>query len=499
MGYSIEQQPNKFTASNSPMVYVVKEDSGAITGAPKFRYIVQVQVSETDTSSFSTVAKIKIFKNAAGVGIVDIHKIVRNYLETQKANQNSTSNSIHSLGISDATKSFSQTESQAVLVRIKGGYETATSQTTSPVEELTPSGTYISNISVSIPATTPYTNTATNVGGLDDSDNSFPLTYFINDDSSEDDYNFLTNSPTVQFVRGSSTSGDNVDELTVCFKQGKNGSGSILTVGEKIEYIAIQYFNSAGTLIAGNVGSETTHFFTNSNATGGATSAEAITAQESILYFGCGTKNLQTSSSEVKDSDGNVEASGSARPSNFSNWAYYRIFGCTNHDTDDRCTKYYYFYRYGSGATVDDRHQSCTRYDNVRLAWRNRLGAWDYMNFRGKSTESVDIKRNEIERVPGTWDNATFNYNNWDSGRESLYTEANRKLTINSDWLNEDEAVWLEELFTSINVQILADNNIVYPVILTDKSYIKKTSVNDKIKIQYTINLEYANKIRTNS
>ena len=121
------------------------------------------------------------------------------------------------------------------------------------------------------------------------------------------------------------------------------------------------------------------------------------------------------------------------------------------------------------------------------------------MNFRGKSTESVDIKRNEIERVPGTWGSATFNYNNWDSGRESLYTEANRKLAINTDWLNEDEAAWLEELFTSINVQILADNNIVYPVILTDKSYIKKTSVNNKIKIQYTINLEYANKIRTNS
>ena len=490
MGYSIEQQPHKFTASNSPMVYVVKESDGAITGAAKFRYIVQVQVSETDTSSFSTVAKIKIFKNAAGVGIIDIHKIVRNYLETQRANQNSTSNSIHSLGISDAAKPFSQTESQAVLVRIKGGYEKATSQTTSPVEELTPSGTYISNISVSIPATTPYTKTASGVGGLDDDDagNNMPLLYYINDTSAEDSYSLLTNAPTVQFVRGSSTSGDNVDELTVCFKQGNNASSSIIPLGEKLEQMAIQYFNSAGTLIAGTSGGATTHFFANSNTNGGATALESNTAQEAILYFGCGTSNLQTQSLVTN-----------ARPSNFSNWAYYRIFGCTSADKDERCTKYYYFYRYGSGATVDDRHQSCTRYDNVRLAWRNRLGAWDYMNFRGKSTESVDITRSDAGSVPGTWDSATFTYNNWDRGKKTLYTEAMRKLTINSDWLNEDEAAWLEELFTSINVQILADNNIVYPVILTDKSYIKKTSVNDKIKIQYTINLEYANKIRTNS
>ena len=490
MGYTIEQQPHKFTASNSPMVYVVKESDGAITGAAKFRYIVQVQVSETDTSSFSTIAKIKIFKNSAGVGIVDIHKIVRNYLETQENNQNSTSSTIHSVGVTAPTKPFSQTESQAVLVRIKGGYEKATSQTTSPVETLIPSGTYISNISVSIPATTPYTKTASGVGGIDDdiNENNMPLLYYINDDSAEDSYSLLTNAPTVQFVRGSSTSGDNVDELTVCFKQGNNASSSIIPLGEKLEQMAIQYFNSAGTLIAGTVGSATAHFFANSNSNGGATATESNTAQESILYFGCGTSNLQTQSLVTN-----------ARPSNFSDWAYYRIFGCTAADITDRCTKYYYFYRYGSGATVDDRHQSCSRYDNISLAWRNRLGAWDYMNFRGKSTESVDITRNEIERVPGTWDSTTFNYNNWDSGRETLYTEAIRKLTINSDWLNPDEGAWLEELFTSTNVQILADNNVVYPVILTNKSYTKKTSVNDKIKIQYSINLEYANKIRTNS
>ena len=46
MAYSIEQQPNKFVACNSPLVYVVKEDSGAITGAAKFRYIVQIKIRQ---------------------------------------------------------------------------------------------------------------------------------------------------------------------------------------------------------------------------------------------------------------------------------------------------------------------------------------------------------------------------------------------------------------------------------------------------------------------
>jgi hypothetical protein len=122
------------------------------------------------------------------------------------------------------------------------------------------------------------------------------------------------------------------------------------------------------------------------------------------------------------------------------------------------------------------------------------------MNFRGKSKTTVDIKNSDIESVPGTWDSATFNYNNWDRGKKTLFKTATKKMTINSDWLNEDEAVWLEELFTSDEVQILNDDyTIVDAVIVTNKNYIKKTSVNDKIKIQYTINLEYANQVRTNN
>jgi len=508
MAYSIEQQPNKFVACNSPLVYVVKEDAGAITGAAKFRYIVQVQISTSNTGALATKAKLKLHKNKAGVGIVDVSKIVRTYLETQEVNENSSTNSIHSVGTVETSKPFSQNTNQAVAIRILGGYEKATSQTAAPQEFLTPTGTYTSNIAIGIPATTPYTKTATDVGGLDDG-TQFPLGYFINNTTNKDRYSFLTNAPTVQFVRGSSTNADNIDEVTICFKQGNNASSSIVTVGEKIEYIAVQYFDSAGNLIADGSGSSTIHFFINNNANGGATAAQSDTVQEAILYFGCGTKNLQLQTDSVINGSGATVTGANARPSSFSNWAYYSICGTTtsastNGQPDTRCTKFYSFYRYGSGAKVDDRHQSCTRYDNVRLAWRNRLGAWDYMNFRGKSVESVDVTSEEMESVPGTWDLGKYAYSNYERGKQTLFTEAKRKLVVNSDWLNEDEAVWLEELFTSTDVQILADDDyntpsIIYPVVVTSKNYIKKTSVNDKIKIQYTVNLEYANKVRTNS
>jgi hypothetical protein len=469
MAYTIEQKPNQLAGANSPMVFVLKESDSAIYNAAKFRYIAQVYISTTDASTWVERGKIKIHKNSANVGIVDVHKIVRSYLETQEknvGNQEAIAGSIHSIGISDTSNSYSQNTSQVVGVKLVGGYEKASSATAAPAETLNQANTII----YSIPATTPYTDTGTNVGGLDIDGTNNPLTNYMPSGATK---KFLTNAPRVQFVRGSSTAADNVDELTIAFI-----NDGLITDGDVLVKMAIEYYNSAG----GQIGS--TKYFTNDTGSGGKATADDV--KNSLLYFGCGTSNLQN---QVDVND--------AQPSDFADWAYYVIYGADgsgNQETDK-----YYFYRYGSGATVDDRHQSCTRYDNIRLAWRNRLGAWDYMNFRGKSTESVDITRSDAGSVPGTWDSATFSYNNWDRGKKTLYTEAMRKLTINSDWLNPDEGVWLEELFTSTNVQILADNNVVYPVVITDKRYTKKTSVNNKIKIQYTVNLEYANKVRTNS
>jgi hypothetical protein len=474
MAYTIEQKPNQLAGANSPMVFVLKDTSNY--SATKFRYIAQVYISITDASTWVEKAKIKIHKNNADVGIVDVHKIVRSYLETQEkniGNQESIAGSIHSIGITDTSNSFSQGGSltfgtyNLVGVKLVGGYEKSTSATTAPSETLNQANAII----YSIPATTPFTDTGSNVGGLDISGTNYPLAGFIPETGTR---KFLTNSPKVQFVRGSSTAADNVDELTVAFI-----NDGLVTDGDSLVTMWIAYYDSSGSQIGANKP------FVNDVASGGKATANDV--KNSLLYFGCGTANLQN---QVDNTD--------AQPSDFSGWAYYKIWG-GNADNSAQETDYYYFYRYGSGATVDDRHQSCTRFDNIRITWRNRLGAWDYMNFRGKSTESVDITKSESASVPGTWNSATFTYNNWDRGKNTLYTEATRKLTINSDWLNPDEGAWLEELFTSTNVQILGDSNVVYPVILTDRKYTKKTSVNNKVKIQYTINLEYANKVRTNS
>jgi hypothetical protein len=479
MAYTIEQEPNQLNGANNPMVYVLKDTSN--TGDPKYRYIAQVYISTGDSSVWVEKAKIKIHKNQASVGIVDIHKIVRTYLETQThisvespagtfTEQTGLNSEIHYLGKHNTALLFSSNTSQLIGVKLSGGFEKATSATTAPTETLAEA----SYTSFSTIATTPFTNTASNVGGLDINDGNNPMGNYVPTTVTK---KFLTNAPTVQFVRGSSTSADNIDYLTMGFIQ--DSSSGYITDGVAIANINVSYYQADGTLI-------NSVDMSNEIANGGIATADDV--RNSLLYVGVGPANLENWN----------EGSNNHRPSSNANWVYYTIKGKSSGGAI--VTQSYYFYRYGASTTgVDDRHQSCTRYNNIRLAWVNRLGCWDYMNFRGKSVESVDVKRTERGRLAGSWGGATFNYENTEGQREVVFTEAKRKLIINSDWLNEDEGVWLEELFTSKLIHMIDDNRIVYPVIVMNKSYTKKTSVNNKIKIQYKINLEYANPIKTNS
>jgi hypothetical protein len=74
------------------------------------------------------------------------------------------------------------------------------------------------------------------------------------------------------------------------------------------------------------------------------------------------------------------------------------------------------------------------------------------------------------------------------------------KETINTDWITEADSVLIEKLIMSTDVYIVenSDTDFTEGVLVTDSSFIKKTTANDKM-IQYTINIEYANPVNTNS
>jgi len=143
---------------------------------------------------------------------------------------------------------------------------------------------------------------------------------------------------------------------------------------------------------------------------------------------------------------------------------------------------------------------SCKGFKVRRLAWRNSVGGYDYWNFQMKSTQTINVTRNNYNTLIGRFNGSKFSYNDTQRGITTRKVTAILKETLQTDWITEQDAILLEKLIMSTAVYIIenADTTYTEGVIITNSSFVKKTSANDKM-IQYTINIEYANPVNTNS
>tara|TARA_R110000744_G_scaffold145310_1_gene257873 strand:+ start:168 stop:1574 length:1407 start_codon:yes stop_codon:yes gene_type:complete len=148
-------------------------------------------------------------------------------------------------------------------------------------------------------------------------------------------------------------------------------------------------------------------------------------------------------------------------------------------------------------------------YEPIRLTWLNQFGVWDYYTFNMKSSKAISTKGSTYQQLEGTWNSSGYKINGYKGGKKSFRVNATEKITMNTDFVNESESEWFEELINSPEVYILKDwntwdadtvslNNYVTPVRLTTSSYTRKTRANDKL-MQYTFEVEKSKTLRTQS
>lgn len=154
-------------------------------------------------------------------------------------------------------------------------------------------------------------------------------------------------------------------------------------------------------------------------------------------------------------------------------------------DTDkNRITKSFFF-------TVDDK---CTAHTVYRIHFKNKWGAYDSFSFIRASQKSADIKRNKYEKVIGNFKSgSSYTYNKTDRFETNFYTEYKHTIKLHSDWINENQSVWLEELLTSPEIYVDDVTSGLLPINITDTKYIQRQHLTDKIfnleiNIQYTFN-----------
>jgi hypothetical protein len=139
-------------------------------------------------------------------------------------------------------------------------------------------------------------------------------------------------------------------------------------------------------------------------------------------------------------------------------------------------------------------NQTCSKYNEVRVHWLNRLGGYDAFNFYMKSIHTTDIKKDTFDQQHHDWTGNTYSYDKQSRGTTEYNVALNKKVTVNTDYLSEAESLWLEDLATSPSVYIEEGNELI-AVNIDPRRIQRKTSLNDKL-MQYTFELNYSIKNR---
>jgi hypothetical protein len=285
------------------------------------------------------------------------------------------------------------------------------------------------------------------------------------------DKRFLTNASTTQYA--------NMEDY---------GTIALFNQDAQVEYIKFNYYNSSDALLSSE------DVFTN-------LSLHIISqAQYRLIYLGCFPANLQNWSTAFA-------------AALLVDLSYYTIAAFNSKDeqiTEIVTINLNCFNVVTVGETTSVYPSKIRGYDPIRLTWLNQWGVWDYYTFTLKSTRKLATKGSTYTQLEGTWNESAFRLNGYRGGKKAFRVNATEKVTMNTDFVNESESEWFEELINSPEVYILEgfqtdpngimDTLNIYatPVRLTTSSYTRKTVANDKL-MQYTFEVEKSKTLRTQS
>ncbi len=167
-------------------------------------------------------------------------------------------------------------------------------------------------------------------------------------------------------------------------------------------------------------------------------------------------------------------------PNNIGNFEVFLVSGSTNYDGSNKI-----------GNTLHFDLECTKKYPNVRIKWKNRFGQWDYFNFNLVSRETFNTERSKYQPQIGTWASRTLTYNDYDSAIQNYITDSTLKLSVNTDYVNEDYNEIFKQLMVSDEIYWVYEegselNNTekLKPLAIDNTSFNLKTGVVDKL-IQY--------------
>ena len=143
-----------------------------------------------------------------------------------------------------------------------------------------------------------------------------------------------------------------------------------------------------------------------------------------------------------------------------------------------------------SGVTLATKRFSvgdnCSQYPTVRLHWLNKLGGFEAFNFTKNTINAMDIERKQF-KAP-----LQIGYSQSDRLKTNYNTTINDKITINSDWISEEQSLLLEQLATSPIIYLERSANDFVAVNILNSFYEVKNYLTDRKLFNVTFEIEYS-------
>ena len=449
MAITLSQQPTSPGMTNSDYLFTVTSNSSS---QPQYQFIADLTLS----GSATVLQRIKQQPNPSSIGVFNFGQIVASYLESDnswKAAPFITSSNVGKRFSVKFGEEFGTSISSSVS--IYNGITTAT--TGSPA--LTGSIYYY----VADGLVNPY----------DAVNFNFPsASYFtasaVSTTTTFSKQHALTNAPLTQSIQDG-------EYATISLINGNftNSTSS----AQDIFAVSVVVYNSASV--------EVDSFdLANITSNGGgprlniATLWSAVAANQTagtqLLTVGIGPQNLAD--------DGNTLQ---------TDWAYYTVnaYGQKAASTINDSGSY-------ASLRYEKQGPQCG-YDGVRFAWKNEFGVWDYYTFTLQSDSAFNIERQSYEQefVNYSTTTTTVSYDRERRGATQFYNALTQNQIANSNWLTQDEADWLKELFFSANVFQQIGSNF-FPIVISSANLIEKTNPRTQGTFQYQIEFKPANQLR---
>lgn len=125
--------------------------------------------------------------------------------------------------------------------------------------------------------------------------------------------------------------------------------------------------------------------------------------------------------------------------------------------------------------------RECSLYDGKRLHWLNKFGAWDSFSFRLYHEDNTNVTTKEYQQSFGEWNSSNERvFNRYEGEQTAIMKRSTDTLTLNSDWIHEDEQQWLSRsLYESPRVYLEVSQGVFEPVIVQKSKYKQKQRVRE--------------------